>query len=335
MNSPLRFDVVAIGNAIVDVLADMDDSFLEKNKMPKGIMTLIDAETAERIYEQISANGVKCSGGSAANTAVGIAAMGGKPAFIGKVAADRLGDVFRDDITRSGVSFTTPCLENEKPTARCMVIVSPDAQRTMNTYLGACSKLSRKDIDEDLIRSSKIVYMEGYLWDRKEAKDALSFAVELARKHDRKVSLSLSDPFCVNRHRDSFIDLIKGGVDIVFCNQDEIMALFDTDDPEQAFKQCEDLCEVVVVTRGAEGAVAVTKNKRYTVPAAPVIKVVDTTGAGDLFAAGFLTGYAQDETIDDCLNMGALAAAEIISHFGARPETPLKELLAAQKGAAG
>ena len=332
MKSPSRFDVVAVGNAIVDVLAEMDDSFLEKNNMPKGIMTLIDADTAERIYEQIADHGVKCSGGSAANTAVGIAAMGGKPAFIGKVAADRLGDVFRDDIRQSGVYFTTPRLENEKPTARCMVIVSPDAQRTMNTYLGACSKLSRKDIDEDLIRDAKIVYMEGYLWDRDEAKDALSYAVELARKHGRKVSLSLSDPFCVNRHRDSFIGLIRGGVDVVFCNQDEIMALFDTDDPEEAFKKCEDLCETVVVTRGADGALAVTEGKRYTVPAAPVAKVVDTTGAGDLFAAGFLTGYARNRSVADCLRMGALSAAEIISHFGARPETPLSDLMTVSVG---
>ena len=180
MNALTRFDVVAIGNAVVDVLANMDDEFLTKHNMPKGMMTLIDASSAETIYRHIAQNGVECSGGSAANTAVGIAALGGRPAFIGKVADDKLGDVFRKDITESGVYFTTPCLENEKPTARCMVIVSPDAQRTMNTYLGACSKLSRKDIDEDLIREAKIVYMEGYLWDRPEAKDALLFAVELA-----------------------------------------------------------------------------------------------------------------------------------------------------------
>lgn len=332
MNAQPRFDVVAIGNAMVDVLANMDDEFLEKHNMPKGMMTLIDASSAETIYHNIAQNGVECSGGSAANTAVGIAALGGKPAFIGKVADDKLGEVFRKDITDSGVHFTTPCLENEKPTARCMVIVSPDAQRTMNTYLGACSKLSRKDIDEDLIRDAKIVYMEGYLWDRPEAKDALTFAVELAHKHKRKVSLSLSDPFCVNRHRDSFLDLIKNGVDILFCNEDEIKALFNTDDPEEAFKKSKELCEIVVITRGADGAIAVCDEQRYEVSAEPIGQVIDTTGAGDLFAAGFLTGFANGRTVQECLQIGALAAAEIISHYGARPEISLKELVSEKVG---
>ncbi len=332
MNARTRFDVVAIGNAMVDVLANMDDEFLEKHNMPKGMMTLIDAAAAESIYRNIAKNGVECSGGSAANTAVGIAALGGKPAFIGKVADDDLGDVFRKDITKSGVYFTTPCLENEKPTARCMVIVSPDAQRTMNTYLGACSKLSRNDIDEDLIRDAKIVYMEGYLWDRPEAKDALTYATELAHKHGRRGSLSLSDPFCVNRHRDSFFTLIKDGVDILFCNEDEIKALFNTDDPEKAFEQCENLCEISVITRGAQGAVAVCDKERHKIPAAPIEKVVDTTGAGDLFAAGFLTGLSRDKSVPDCLQMGALAAAEIISHYGARPETSLRDLIAEKIG---
>ena len=332
MDALTRFDVVAIGNAMVDVLANMDDEFLEKHNMPKGMMTLIDASSAETIYHHISENGVECSGGSAANTAVGIAALGGKPAFIGKVADDKLGEVFRKDITDSGVYFTTPCLENEKPTARCMVIVSPDAQRTMNTYLGACSKLTRKDIDEDLIRQAKIVYMEGYLWDRQEAKDALLYAVELAHKHNRKVSLSLSDPFCVNRHRDSFLQLIRDGVNVLFCNEDEIMALFNTTDPEDAFKQCGDLCEIAVITRGAKGAVAVCGQNRYEVSAEPISRVVDTTGAGDLFAAGFLTGLARGKAVQDCLQMGAVAAAEIISHYGARPETSLKDLIAEKVG---
>lgn len=328
MNAFSRFDVVAIGNAIVDVLANMDDDFLARHNMPKGVMTLIDAPLAEQLYGHLSKNSIECSGGSAANTAVGIAAMGGKPAFIGKVAADKLGEIFRQDITKSGVHFTTPCLQNEKPTARCMVIVSPDAQRTMNTYLGACAKLSRKDIDEELIRQTKIVYMEGYLWDRDEAKDALSYAVELAHKHKRKVSLSLSDPFCVNRHRESFLELIKRGVDIVFCNEDEILALFNTADVEEAFEKSKSLCDVVVITRGARGAVAITGDKRYEIPAEPINRVIDTTGAGDLFAAGFLTGYAAERSILECLQMGALAAAEIISHYGARPETSLTELMA-------
>lgn len=328
MDAVARYDVVAIGNAIVDVLASMDDEFLQKHNMPKGVMTLVDAELAEIIYGHISGVGKECSGGSAANTAVGVAALGGKPAFIGKVADDKLGSVFREDITKSGVHFSTPCLENERPTARCMVIVSPDAQRTMNTYLGACSKLSRKDIDEELIRQAKIVYMEGYLWDREEAKDALAYAVELAHKYGRKVSLSLSDPYCVNRHRESFFNLIKSGVDIVFCNEDEILALFGVSDPEEAFERCKALCELVVVTRGENGAVAIKGEERYSVPAEPIVKVIDTTGAGDLFAAGFLTGYAQERPVSECLQMGALSAAEIISHYGARPQAPLRDLIA-------
>ena len=332
MNARTRFDVVAIGNAMVDVLANMDDEFLTEHNMPKGMMTLIDASAAESIYRNISENSVECSGGSAANTAVGIAALGGKPAFIGKVADDDLGEIFRKDITNSGVYFATPCLENEKPTARCMVIVSPDAQRTMNTYLGACSKLSRKDIDEDLIRDAKIVYMEGYLWDRPEAKDALTHATGLAHNSGRRVSLSLSDPFCVNRHRDSFFQLIKDGVNVLFCNEDEIKALFNTDDPEEAFGHCEDLCEIAVITRGAKGAVAVCGKERHEIPAAPIEKVVDTTGAGDLFAAGFLTGLSREKTVQDCLQMGALAAAEIISHYGARPEISLRDLIAEKIG---
>ena len=332
MNALTRFDVVAIGNAVVDVLTDKDDDFLIEHNMPKGIMTLVDAKSAETIYSHIAQDSVECSGGSAANTAVGIAALGGKPAFIGKVADDALGEVFRKDITDSGVYFTTPCLENEKPTARCMVIVSPDAQRTMNTYLGACSKLSRKDIDEDLIRNAKIVYMEGYLWDRPEAKDALTYAAELAHKYGRRVSLSLSDPFCVNRHRDSFFQLIKNGVNVLFCNEDEIKALFDTDNPEEAFGQCKDLCEIVVITRGAQGAVAVCGTERFEIPAEPIERVIDTTGAGDLFAAGFLTGLANGRTVAECLRMGAVASAEIISHYGARPETSLRALIAEKIG---
>lgn len=328
MDAIARFDVVAIGNAIVDVLASMDDAFLEQHKMPKGMMTLIDADLAEIIYGHIAHNSVECSGGSAANTAVGIASMGGKPAFIGKVAEDTLGDVFREDITKSGVHFSTPCLKNERPTARCMVIVSPDAQRTMNTYLGACSRLSRHDIDEEIIRDTKILYIEGYLWDREEAKDALSHAVELAHKHGRKVSLSLSDPFCVGRHRESFLNLIKNGVDILFCNEEEILMLFETKSPEDAFEKCRNLAEIVVITRGDKGAVAVAGDTLFEIPAEPISKVVDTTGAGDLFAAGFLTGYAQGRSIYDCLQMGALAASEIISHYGARPETPLEQLIA-------
>lgn len=333
MNTETRFDVVAIGNAIVDVLTNKEDNFFEEHNMQKGVMTLIDAERAEALYEELAKdNLVQCSGGSAANTAVGIAKMGGKPAFIGKVACDKLGDVFRDDITAVGVDFSTPCLLNEKPTARCIVLVSPDAQRTMNTFLGACARLSRSDIDEDLIRTSKITYIEGYLWDRDESKDAITYAVELARKYNRKVSLSLSDPFCVNRHRDTFMDLIKKGVDILFCNEEEIKALFNTEDAELAFEKCKTLCELCVITRGADGAVAINGEKRFEIPAEPIDKVVDTTGAGDSFAAGFLTGYSQNRSIKDCIKMGAVSAAEMISHYGARPVADLIQLIKEKVG---
>ena len=332
MNIPIHFDIVAIGNAIVDILVNMDDDFLKKHSMPKGIMTLIDADTAETIYRHLAQKGVECSGGSAANTVVGMAFLGAKPAFIGKVANDKLGEVFGQDLTKSGVFFTTPRLEGGEPTARCMVIVTPDAQRTMNTYLGACSQLSRHDIDEDLIRKSGIVYMEGYLWDRPEAKEALTYAAELAHKYDRKASLTLSDAFCVNRHRDSFFKLISDGVDILFCNEDEINSLFNSTDSEESFKKCRDLCEIVVVTRGEKGAVAVCGKDRYEVPAAPIDRVIDTTGAGDAFAAGFLTGLTRQKNVPDCLQMGALAAAEIISHYGARPETSINELIDGEIG---
>ena len=208
-----------------------------------------------------------------------------------------------------------------------MVLVSPDAERTMNTYLGACVELSRKDIEEDLIKASKIIYLEGYLWDREEAKDALLHTAELAKKHGRVVSLTLSDPFCVKRHRDGFLKLIKSGVSLLFCNEEEIIELFQEKSVEKALARCRDLCDVVVVTRGDKGAVAMAKGKRFEIHAEPIDRVVDTTGAGDMFAAGFLTGYARDKSIPECLKMGALAAGEIISHVGARPQVSLKELV--------
>ncbi|MCQ2914918.1 MAG: adenosine kinase [Alphaproteobacteria bacterium] len=323
-----RFDVVAIGNAIVDVLASIeDDDFLVKHNMPKGMRTLVDAVQAEELYQDLKGKSVECSGGSAANTVVGIAKMGGRPAFIGKVACDELGDYFRDDIQKVGVDYSTPCLKFEKPTARCMVIVSKDGQRTMNTYLGACAKLSSEDIDAETIKNSQVVYMEGYLWDRDEAKDALSFAVKVAKENNKKTSLSLSDPFCVRNHRESFIEFIKSGIDIVFCNEEECKSLFNTRNLEEAFKQCENLCETVVVTCGADGAYAIHNKQKYHVKAAPIKKVVDTTGAGDSFAAGFLACYTRNGSIEHCLSTGAAAAAEMISHVGARPQADISNLI--------
>ena len=328
METQARFDVVAMGNAIVDVLSRIDDAFLERNNIVKGVMTLIDSDLAERLYVEIP-SGVECSGGSAANTAAGIASLGGKPAFIGKVADDTLGEVFRKDIVKSGVFYDTaplPVSENQ-PTGRSFVLVTEDAQRTMHTFLGACSLLSRSDIDETVIAESKIVYIEGYLWDREEAKKALSLAVEIARKHNRKVALSLSDPFCVRRHRDSFLELIKSGVNLIFCNEDEIKELCLEQDLDKALEKSRSLCDLVVVTLGAKGAVAIAKENSFVVEAKATAGVVDTTGAGDLFAAGFLTAFARGQSVPDCLETGAFAAAEIISHYGARPATPLKDFI--------
>ena len=332
MNTKTRFDVVAMGNAIVDMLLRTDDAFFEKYGLIKGVMTLIDGELAQKLYEEMP-HGVECSGGSAANTAVGVASLGGKPVFIGKVADDALGKIFKKDITEAGVCYETsplPASENQ-PTGRSFVFVGDDAQRTMHTYLGACSFLSRDDIDESVIAASKIVYIEGYLWDREEACKALIKAAELARKHRRTVALSLSDPHCVKRHRDGFLSLIKSGVGLIFCNEEEIKEMVRENDLTVALEKSRSLCDVVVVTLGAKGAVAVVGNQTFAVEAKSTAGVVDTTGAGDLFAAGFLTGYARGLPVAACLETGALAAAEIISHYGARPNVALKDLMEKEK----
>lgn len=328
MDIKKHFDVLALGNAIVDVMSRIDDAFLQKHGIVKGVMTLIDENLAESLYADMPHN-AECSGGSAANTAAGVASLGGHPAFIGKVADDVLGEIFRKDIIKAGVYYDTKPLHvsQKQPTGRSFVFVSEDAQRTMHTFLGACSLLSRADIDEDIVAASKIVYIEGYLWDREEAKKALSLAAELARKHHRKVALSLSDPYCVNRHRDSFLKLIADGVNLIFCNEEEIKALCMETDLNKALEKARSLCDVVVVTLGEKGAVAIAGEQSYVVEAKATAGVVDTTGAGDLFAAGFLTSFARGQDIADCLETGAFAAAEIISHYGARPEVPLKDLM--------
>ena len=328
MPAKTRFDVVAFGNAIVDILARVDDAFLKENSLQKGIMTLIDAETAERLYEKAK-NGVDCSGGSAANTAAGIASLGGKPAFIGKVADDSLGGVFARDIRRAGVFFETKPLpyEPSHPTGRSFVFVTDDAQRTMCTFLGACSRLTVNDVAEDVTTSSAITYIEGYLWDKPEAKMALMTAADMAKSAKRRVALSLSDPFCVTRHKSSFLELIDKNVSLIFCNEEEIKTLLDVSDLNDALKACPSLCETVVVTLGEKGAVAVSGDNRLFVSAAAPFGVVDTTGAGDLFAAGFLTAFAANAPIETCLKTGQTAAAEIISHYGARPAVSLKTLL--------
>ena len=323
------FDVVGIGNAIVDVLAQADEAFLEAQDLAKGTMTLIDAARAESLYAAMGP-AVEASGGSVANTMAGLASLGGRGAFIGKVRNDQLGGIFRHDIRAGGVRFETPAATEGPPTARCLIFVTPDAERTMGTYLGASVDLRTEDLDPDTIGRAKVTYLEGYLWDAPEAKAAFLEAARMAHGAGRKVALSLSDPFCVDRHRDSFIELIGGHVDVLFANDVEICSLFRVDDFDRALQEVRGHCEVAALTRGAKGSVVLRGSEVHLVDAEPVAKVVDTTGAGDLYAAGFLHGYTRGRGLYDCGRLGAIAAAEAISHFGARPETPLAELTAAR-----
>jgi sugar/nucleoside kinase (ribokinase family) len=320
-------DVVGIGNAIVDVLSQADDSFIQQEKLAKGTMALIDEARAHDLYGKMGP-GIEASGGSAANTIAGIASLGGKAAYIGKVADDPLGKVFVQDLRATGVRYDTAPLAGGPATARCLILVTPDAQRTMNTFLGASVEFQPVDIDRDLIASAQITYLEGYLFDRHAAKEAFRQAGAIAHQAGRKVSLTLSDPFCVDRHRADFRALIRGQVDILFANEAEICSLYETQDFEKAAAAVRAEAEIAVLTRSEKGAEVVTAKDRVKVPAAPVGKVVDTTGAGDLFASGFLYGFTRGRDMAHCAKLGALCAAEIISHFGARPEAKLADLAA-------
>lgn len=320
-------DVVGIGNAIVDVLSQADDAFIAAEQIAKGAMTLIDEARAKALYERMGP-GIEASGGSAANTIAGIASLGGKAAYIGKVAEDGLGKVFAHDLRAAGVRYDTAPLKGGPATARCLILVTPDAQRTMNTFLGASVEFEPGDVDRDLVAAAQVTYLEGYLFDRPRAKAAFRQAAEIAHQAGRKVSLTLSDPFCVDRHRADFRDLIRGHVDILFANEAEICSLYQTHDFDAAAREVRPECEIAVLTRSEKGAVVVTAQDRIAVPAAPVAKVVDTTGAGDLFASGFLYGYTRGKDLAHCTKLGALCAAEIIAHFGARPETKLSALAA-------
>ncbi|HYD32526.1 MAG TPA: adenosine kinase [Azospirillaceae bacterium] len=324
-----EFDVTGIGNAIVDVIAHADDAFVTDNGIDKGAMNLIDAERAESLYAKMGP-GIEMSGGSAGNTMAGIASLGGKGAYIGKVRDDQLGGVFRHDIRAIGVRFDTAAATDGPPTARCLILVTPDAQRSMNTYLGACVELGPEDVDTDLIEASQVTYLEGYLWDPPRAKEAFVKAAWTAHKVGRKVSLSLSDAFCVDRHRESFQDLVKSHVDILFANESEILSLYEVTTFRQAVELVKGHCEIAVLTRSEKGAVVVAGDQFIEVPAQPIDKLVDTTGAGDLFAAGFLHGYTQGKSHADSARIGAIAAAEIISHIGARPEVTLADLVKAR-----
>ncbi|WP_041794576.1 adenosine kinase [Pararhodospirillum photometricum] len=313
-----RFDVAGIGNAIVDVLAHADDAFLEAQGLPKGGMTLIDEARAETLYGAMGP-GVEISGGSAANTIAGLASLGARVAYIGKVKDDALGRIFRHDITASGVYYPTVPLTEGPATARSLILVSPDAERTMNTFLGACTCLGPQDIDESVIRDAAITYVEGYQWDMPAAKDAIRLAADHTRAAGRRFALSLSDPFCVGRHKADFIELLDNHVDILFANESEALALTDTSSIDAATQALQGRCAIAAITRGSQGCRVVLPDTVCDVPAHPVTTLVDTTGAGDLFAAGFLWGLCRGYAPADCARVGAVTAAEVVSHVGARP----------------
>jgi sugar/nucleoside kinase (ribokinase family) len=319
------YDVVGIGNAIVDIIARCDEGFLTKHDLDKGFMRLIDADEAGRLYEAMGP-AIERSGGSVANSIAGLASFGARCGFIGRVAADQFGGIFRHDIRSLGIAYTTEPATDGAPTARCLVLVTPDGERTMNTFLGASVDFTPGDIDADMIGGAKIVYLEGYLFDKDEAKAAFREAAKLAKAAGAKVALTLSDPFCVDRHRADFLKLVKEDADIVFANEKEITTLYEVNSFDEAADMALQDCEMAVLTRSEEGSVIVGEGETVEVSADPVSKVMDATGAGDLYAAGFLFGMTQGMPLEACGRLGSLAAAEVISHIGARPETSLIKL---------
>jgi sugar/nucleoside kinase (ribokinase family) len=325
MTAP-RLDVLCIGNAIVDVIADADDRFLESQGLTKGMMRLIDEREATRLYAAMGP-ARELSGGSAGNTAAGLAALGCKAGFIGQVADDQLGAIYQHDVESLGVDFIVPARADVGATARSLILVTPDAQRTMNTFLGAAQMLDKSDIDPAEVAAAGIVYLEGYLWDPPAPRAAMEKAIDAAHAAGRKVAFTLSDTFCVDRHRDGFWQLLKDGrIDILFANEAEAAAMTEGNDVEAAIARLAELAPTLVVTRSEQGASAISGGERADVPAEPIERLVDTTGAGDLFAAGFLAGSAKGKGLKDSLTIGAIAAAEVIQHYGARPEKDLRAL---------
>ncbi len=320
------FDVLGIGNAIVDVISRADDAFLARHSLTKGSMMLIDEARAETLYSAMGP-GIEVSGGSCGNTMAGVASFGGKGAYIGKVRNDQLGQVFGHDLRSIGVSFETSAATSGPSTARCLILVTPDAQRTMNTYLGACTGLGPSDIDTKVVAAAEVTYVEGYLWDEPEAKKAVLKAFDTAHAAGKLVSITLSDSFCVDRYRDEFRALVRDKIDILFGNEAEIKSLYQVDSFEKALEATRKDAKIAALTRSEKGSVVIKGSETYAVPAAPVAKVVDTTGAGDLYASGFLYGFTRGKPLAECARLGGIAAAEIISHVGARPETPLKDLM--------
>ena len=323
-----EIDVIGIGNALVDVLSYESDAFVRDHGLVKGTMHLIDESRARRLYEAMGP-GIEISGGSAANTIVGVASFGGRAQYVGKVRDDQLGEVFGHDLRSTGVGYDTPAATSGPPTGRCLILISPDAQRTMNTFLGASARLSPDDIDEALIARGKILYLEGYLFDPPGAQEAFRVAAAVAHAAGRKVSLTLSDPFCVDRHRAAFLDLVERPVDVLFANEAEIRSLYEVGDFDAALQRVCRHCEVAALTRGPRGSLVVGGDEVHVIDACPVDTLVDTTGAGDLYAAGFLFGLSHGVDLASCGRLGSLAAAEVISHVGARPTVPLAELAGA------
>lgn len=320
-----ELDVLCVGNAIVDIIARCEDNFLIENAITKGAMNLIDADRAELLYNRMGP-AIEASGGSAGNTAAGIASFGGKAAFFGKVAGDQLGKIYDHDIKAQGVVFNTRPLDGPPPTARSMIFVTPDGERSMNTYLGACVELGPEDVDAKIVAASKVTYFEGYLWDPPRAKEAIRNCARIAHDNGREVSMTLSDPFCVDRYRDEFLDLMRSGtVDIVFANEHEAMSLYQTSSLEASVDALEADSKLAIITRGENGSIVARKGERVSVSAIDITELVDTTGAGDLYAAGFLHGYTQNRTLEECANLGSLAAGLVIQQIGPRPHGSLRQ----------
>ncbi|RIX26799.1 adenosine kinase [Sphingomonas edaphi] len=321
-----RFDVLCIGNAIVDVIADAEEGFLTEQGLDKGSMRLIDEDEAVRLYGEMGP-GREISGGSAGNTAAGLAALGIKTGFIGQVADDQLGKIYQHDIQAQGIDFLVPARNDVGATARCLILVTPDAQRTMNTFLGAAQRLEAHSVNMDAVADSGILYLEGYLWDPSQPRAAMEAAMDAAHAAGRKVAFTLSDTFCVDRHRDGFWQLLRAGkIDILFANEAEAKAMAEVDDIDDAVRALAEFAPTLAVTRSEKGAIAIAGGERAEVTAEPIERLVDTTGAGDLFASGFLAGQARGLGLEASLKLGAVAAAEVIQHYGARPEKNLREL---------
>ena len=324
------YDLCAIGNALVDIIVSTDDAFLQANQVAKGAMTLVDDETSAALYARAGSAVEMSSGGSAANSMAGFASLGGSCAFMGKVGRDQFGEVFTHDFHAQKIHFTTP-LSPDLSTGRCLILVTPDAQRSMTTFLGAAVEFGPEDVDAAVVQNAAITYLEGYLFDKPAAQQAFGKAARLAHEAGRKLSLTLSDVFCVLRHRGAFLDLVRGNVDILFANENEIKELYQTQDVRSALDAVRAHTEIVVVTRGAQGAIIAAADQIFEIPAHPAPSVIDTTGAGDLFAAGFLYGLTQGKPLPECGRISAIAASEVISHYGPRPQQDLCGLIGAGK----